>query len=165
MPTFMVTENEFKAVARAAGGEYAYNARGFVLISYGRARQHHIRVDLKTFEGGGFRKLGDRNAYMHLVSSFHIKEESRFSESEQDYDYLYFVYAGAGVWQPVWSYDKTEKRSGAPTRRRESDDAAWSRCMETARFFLKDLSDATRHDHGMAMGPVAGASSNLVSQL
>jgi hypothetical protein len=83
MPTVMVTENEFKAVARAAGGEYAYNARGFVLISYGRARHHHIRIDLKKFEGGGFRKLGDRNAYMHLVSSFHIKEESRFSEASR----------------------------------------------------------------------------------
>ncbi|WP_311031278.1 hypothetical protein [Mesorhizobium koreense] len=165
MPTFMVTEDEFKNIARLAKGKYEYNAKGFVLISFGTAFQNHVRIDLKKFEGGSFRKLGDRNAYMHLVSSFHIKRESWFSQEEQDYDYLYFVYAGAGVWQPIWGYGKTEKRSAAPTRRYESADETWSKCMEIARFFLEDLSSATHSEHQMAMGPVAGASSNLVSQL
>lgn len=93
-----------------------------------------------------------------------MKRETYYSREEQDYDYLYFVYVGARVWQPVWGYSRTEKLRGA-SGRRESDDRAWSEGTHVARLFLEDLSEETPTEHALATGPVQGASSNLFGML
>ncbi|MBX6368542.1 MAG: hypothetical protein IRZ04_11195 [Rhodospirillales bacterium] len=160
MVSFVVSETELKEVARRAGGRFEYNGKGFVLISYGSYGQHHIRLDLVKWPNGRFNKLRDDNSYEFQVSSFHVKRETYYSREEQDYDYLYFVYVGAGVWQPVWGYSKTEKLSGA-SRRWEFNDRVWSENTHDARLFLEDLSKATRTEQALATGPVQGAASNL----
>lgn len=164
MASFVVTETELKAVARRARGKFDYNGKGFVLISYGSYGQHHIRLDLVRWPNGRFDKLRQDYSYEFLVGSFHVKEETYYSREKQDYDYLYFVYVGAGVWQPVWGYSKTEERSGA-SRRRESNDRAWSEGTHVARVFLDDLSEITRSEQALATGPVEGAAANLFGVL
>lgn len=166
MATFVLSENELKALGRRAGGKSEYNSRGYALIEYGSHLQHHIRLDLAKWpSNNNYAKLNDRNQYEYLVSSFHIKRETFYSREEQDYDYLYFVYAGAGVWQPVWGYNKTERLSSASGTRREGDDAAWSEGTHVARQFLDDLGDVTRTQQAMATGPIQGARSNLAGTL
>jgi hypothetical protein len=166
MTTFTLSKNELKALGRKAGGKSEYNSRGYALIAYGTHLQHHIRLDLQKWPGNNsYSKLNQRNQYEYLVSSFHIKRETFYSREEQDYDYLYFAYAGAGVWQPVWGYNKTERLSSASGMRRDSDDAAWAEGMQVARQFLEDLSDVTRTQQAVATGPVQGARANLAGTL
>jgi hypothetical protein len=166
MTTFTLSKNELKALGRKAGGKSEYNSRGYALVAYGTHLQHHIRLDLQKWPGNNsYSKLNQRNQYEYLVSSFHIKRETFYSREEQDYDYLYFAYAGAGVWQPVWGYNKTERLSSASGMRRDSDDAAWAEGMQVARQFLEDLSDVTRTQQAVATGPVQGARANLAGTL
>lgn len=167
MATLEVDERQLRDVAKRASGKYEYNAKGFVLISFGSCLQNHVRMDLVKWENGRYTKLNQANAYQYQVSSFHVKRETYYSEKdrEQDFNYLYFAYAGGGVWQPVWGYGKTEKFGSTAGRRFESSDRSWGIGMEIARDFLDDLSKATGSDQGLAMGPVQGAAANLVGQL
>lgn len=164
MATFMVTDQELKKVARLADGKYEYNAKGFVLISFGTSYQNHVRLDLKQWESGKFMKVDDKQNYRYMVSSFHVKRETYYSQAEQDYDYLYFAYMGGGVWQPIWGYNKTEALRG-PGGRRDSNAKGWAEGTTIARYFLEDLGNATSTDQALAMGPVQGTRENLFAQL
>lgn len=166
MTLLIVSERELGGIARKIGGKFDYNASGFVLISYGAHLQHHIRLDLQKWDNGRYAKLSN-NIYEYLVSSFHVKREAMYSSEsrQQKFNYLYFTYAGGGVWQPVWAYDKTERGASNVGGRRESEDVAWGVGMTMAHEFLADLSDATGSVQCLAMGPMQGKNANLVNQL
>jgi hypothetical protein len=166
MASLIVTESELKRLARNSGSKFDFNAKGFILLSFGRSGQHHIRLDLEKYENGRYNRMASPTSYEFQVSSFHIKREAYYSREEQDYDYLYFAYVGTGVWQPVWGYRKTETLRGGYRPRQDSGGAdAWGDGTSIARDFLADLSEVTGTGQGMAMGPVQGGASNLVGIL
>lgn len=167
MAVLVMDEKQLRGVARRAAGTYEYNGKGFVLINFGNHKQNHVRLDLAKWESGRYQKLNLANAYEYQVSSFHVKRETWYSEKdrEQDFNYLYFSYVGAGVWQPVWGYGKTEKFGSTAGRRWEGGEQSWSNGMEIARYFLEDVSKETGVEQGLAMGPVQGAAANLSGHL
>jgi hypothetical protein len=165
MTTFTATERELKQVARSVG-TFEYNARGYILMVWGTSGQHNVRLDLKKWSNDRYQKFVDGGGmqYEYLISSFHVKLRGRITEDAEDFDYLYFVYQGGGVWQPVWGYGKTEQRRGS-TPRYESSTDDWNDLLTEGRRFLEALGRATNTSQEMAMGPVQGARSNVSAQL
>ena len=120
--------------------------------------------------------------WYYRISSFHIKRDNHssfVSSTEGDYlgkkitvddsKYVYFTYAGGGVWQPIWGYGKLEQKHKGETiwkpDNAEIDAATWNFSCNKARDFLEDLSDALGSDQGLACGPIQGAQARLFNQL
>ena len=106
MASLIVTETQLKRLARNSSTKFEFNAKGFILLSFGRSGQHHIRLDLEKYENGRYNRMATPTSYEFQLSSFHIKREAYYSREEQDYDYLYFalcrhrrVAAGMGLSQ------------------------------------------------------------------
>ena len=149
----------------------------------------HIRVDHKPVNQRGDHSLQLKNSKGKLtdnrgykISSFHIKRDNNssfISEIEGNYfgkkiviedsKYVYFVYAGGGVWQPIWGYGKLEEKHKGETIWRpdntEIDIDTWGFACKNARWFLDQMTKATKCEHGLACGPIRGAQAHLFSQL
>jgi hypothetical protein len=154
-------------------------AKNFILILRGRT---HIRLDQAAFDNGNLSSAvlgtgGTTKYYAYQISSFHVKVDDVHQVTQdpetliktiKDWsDYLYFTYVDAGVWQPIWGYDKFNKseqgrQSGS---RNELTDTDWGALMETGRKFIHKLGQVTRTPQNMACGPIQGASATLINQL
>lgn len=149
----------------------------------------HIRLDQKPIARGGVLSVEyvdqegrGTGVWGYRISSFHIKREEIESFTsvtegpylgkkivEEDTKYVYFVYAGGFVWQPIWGYGKlVQKHQNEPIWQpdnSEIDAGTWAFACEEARHFLRKMKAATGDDHGLAMGPIQGAEAHLFWQL
>ena len=164
MTTFAATERELRSVARSVG-RFEYNARGYILMTWGPVGEHHVRLDLQPWPNGRYQRFfGETTEYEYAISSFHVKMRASHTDDTEDFDYLYFVYQGGGVWQPTWGYGKTEGRRGS-SQRYQSDAPSWSDLTAEGHRFVEALGAATGTAQELALGPVQGAGSNLSATL
>lgn len=160
--------------------------RNFLMFT---RRGWHIRLDQKAITQGGSlsveyvdSKGAPTGVWGYRISSFHVKRDFHdnfISTSEGPYlgkkitvddsRYVYFTYAGGGVWQPIWGYGKFVQKHKGETiwqpDNAEMDAETWSFACDKARWFLDQLNRASGGDHGLAMGPVQGAAANVFNQL
>lgn len=180
MGTYKITSTKLAAI-----GPYKVSGRYLLFLRKG----WHIRVDMKPVDNKGLMgmklidKAGKETGEIgYILSSFHIKRDNNHAFISTDEDtgkdmkindeeanYVYFVFAGGGVWQPIWGYRKHEqKHKGEVVYRFENgevDGDLWAFACDKARGFLEQMSKATGQDHGLAMGPIQGTKANLFAQL
>jgi hypothetical protein len=178
---------EYKITSTQLDGIGYYKvARNFLMFP---RQGWHIRVDQKPVNARGDlsvplldAKGALSGAFGYIISSFHVKRENNVSFlgqvegpllgrkiAQEESKYVYFAYAGGGVWQPIWGYQKlVQKHKGEPVwtpDNTEIDAKTWSFACEKARWFVRELTRVTGFDHGLAMGPVQGAGARLFQQL
>lgn len=164
MGTYRITERELRDISRSLSQrwkydkdvKWEYNARGYIMVSYGNRLQHHFRFDLVDFDGPTARKqkLID-GSYNYLLTSMHVKGEESYDNKQ--YAYLYLNYVSGGVWQPIWGYLKEE--GGRRVRKLELTARELASAYTDAHALMEALSKATPDSHAIAMGPVLGAGS------
>lgn len=148
---FRITEGELRKIGRTT-----YNARGYILLEWGRNNQHHFRFDLDRNDRGRFQELAG-SEYQYYISSIHLKYDiQEATQGDMDHSYFYVVYMGGGVWQPIWTYAaRTNPRTGQNTRFTSSD-SEQSADYRMMNDLLDDLSQATGTTQAMACGPTLG---------
>jgi hypothetical protein len=162
-------------------------ARNFLMFP---RKGWHFRLDQKAVNGKGDLRatLTDAQgkptgAFGYIISSFHVKQDqstsfvvdnkaSAFDGKkivDEESKYVYFAYAGGGVWQPIWGYQKrVQSHKGQTTWQADNseiDSDTWAFACDKARCFTAELSRATGGDHGLANGPIQGAGARLFNQL
>jgi len=152
---FVITEGELRGI-----GPTSYNARGYILLEWGRNNRHHFRFDLEKNDRGRYQEFsGSGTEYQYRIGSIHLKYDIYdTTEGDMDYSYFYVVYMGGGVWQPVWTYAaRTNQRTGQNTRFTSSA-SEQSEDYRLMNDLLDDLGRVTGTTQAMACGPTLGPS-------